>query len=281
MKYAKSLFISVYISLAALALLIGGYQTYSPSLSPNMALPLLAAGLPSALFFAWLFLFNPTKLSRNPWLLMIGGAIAYFLLNSHAPYFYPSLAAAIIVGIVCPWLYIVWYSHFADREKNDALATGTTMPVVDLKTTEGQSISSANFHTGKALWVFYRGNWCPICVAQIRELAAQYKELEKRGVHVLMISPQGEKESASLASRMDAPMKFLQDTDNQLARALKIVDETGLPLGLQVLGYDTAVPMPTVILTDNGKIIWRDVTDNYRVRPEPDVFLKILDGQKV
>ena len=36
--------------------------------------------------------------------------------------------------------------------------------------------------------------------------------------------------------------------------------------------------MPTVVITDaNGKIIFRDLTDNYRVRPEPETFLKILD----
>ena len=37
--------------------------------------------------------------------------------------------------------------------------------------------------------------------------------------------------------------------------------------------------MPTILITDaGGKLIFADLTDNYRVRPEPETFLKILDG---
>jgi len=43
------------------------------------------------------------------------------------------------------------------------------------------------------------------------------------------------------------------------------------------MGYDTEAPMPTVIITDaNGRVHWADETDNYRVRPEPETFLKVL-----
>jgi hypothetical protein len=35
--------------------------------------------------------------------------------------------------------------------------------------------------------------------------------------------------------------------------------------------------MPTVVVTNaSGTIVFSDQTDNYRVRPEPDVFLAIL-----
>jgi len=35
--------------------------------------------------------------------------------------------------------------------------------------------------------------------------------------------------------------------------------------------------MPTVIITDeDGKFLFSDETDNYRVRPEPELFLEIL-----
>jgi len=35
--------------------------------------------------------------------------------------------------------------------------------------------------------------------------------------------------------------------------------------------------MPTVIITDEGgKILYSDATDNYRVRPEPELFLNVL-----
>jgi hypothetical protein len=35
--------------------------------------------------------------------------------------------------------------------------------------------------------------------------------------------------------------------------------------------------MPTVIIVDKeGKILWTHETDNYRVRPEPETFLQVL-----
>ena len=71
---------------------------------------------------------------------------------------------------------------------------------------------------------------------------------------------------------------FLTDKNNSAAKQLGILDKGALPLGFQLLRYDSDVVMPTVIITDkSGKIIFVDLTDNYRVRPEPETFLKILD----
>jgi hypothetical protein len=40
--------------------------------------------------------------------------------------------------------------------------------------------------------------------------------------------------------------------------------------------------MPTVVMTnDKGEIIFADLTDNYRVRPEPKDFLKVFDAHLV
>ena len=57
------------------------------------------------------------------------------------------------------------------------------------------------------------------------------------------------------------------------AKQLGIVHRWGTPMGLQMLGYESDTVLPTVILTDSrGIILFSDQTDNYRVRPEPEVF---------
>ena len=72
-------------------------------------------------------------------------------------------------------------------------------------------------------------------------------------------------------------MLFLVDKDNRAAKALDILSENGTPTGLELLGYDSDTVMPTVLITDEkGKIIFADLTDNYRVRPEPDTFIEVL-----
>jgi hypothetical protein len=45
-----------------------------------------------------------------------------------------------------------------------------------------------------------------------------------------------------------------------------------------VFGYDSDVPRPTVFLTAaGGALMYYDLTDNYRIRPEPAEFLAVLD----
>jgi hypothetical protein len=45
-----------------------------------------------------------------------------------------------------------------------------------------------------------------------------------------------------------------------------------------MMGYESDTVMPTAVLTDaSGTVIFADLTDNYRVRPEPQIFLDILD----
>jgi hypothetical protein len=51
---------------------------------------------------------------------------------------------------------------------------------------------------------------------------------------------------------------------------------------MQVLGYDSETVLPTVIITAaGGKILWSHQTDNYRVRPEPALYLKVLREEGV
>lgn len=47
---------------------------------------------------------------------------------------------------------------------------------------------------------------------------------------------------------------------------------------LQPAGHEADTVYPTVIITDaDNKIIFADLTDNYRIRPEPETFIRVLD----
>jgi len=172
-------------------------------------------------------------------------------------------------------LYIYWYSKFVDRKANIEL--GSVFPELSLLNNENVEISTNIFKGKKVLYMFYRGNWCPLCMAQIKEISEQYKELEKRGVEVLLISPQPVSHSKALAKKMGVNFQFLTDKGNTMARMLKIDHAHGTPFGMEVFGYSSETVLPTVIITDEEeKIIFLDQTDNYRVRPEPETFLRAI-----
>jgi len=175
-------------------------------------------------------------------------------------------------------LYIKWYSVFKNRN-NSILKTGNKLPSFELENTDNQSVLSGSFLGQITIYIFYRGNWCPLCMAQIKEVVQEYKELEKRNVTMVLISPQPHSYTKSLANKHQVPFHFLKDVENSAAKKLGIFHNAGIPAGFQVLGFETDTVMPTVIITDiNGKIIFADLTDNYRVRPEPKVFLDIIDN---
>ena len=95
---------------------------------------------------------------------------------------------------------------------------------------------------------------------------------------MVLISPQPHGYSKSLAEKYKLNFKFLTDVNNKVAKQLNIFAKNGIPTGFQALGYDIDTVLPTVIITDiNGKIVFADLTNNYRVRPEPETFLKVID----
>lgn len=181
-----------------------------------------------------------------------------------------------IVGWVGFLLYAYWYSSYG-RSPSARIRVGANLPSFNVTDANGRVVTSAQLTDKPAILMFYRGNWCPLCMAQVKELVSRYKDLSALGVRVALISPQPHSNTEALAKKFDVKFDFLTDKGNTAAQALGIEQDNGLPMGMQMMGYDSETVLPTVIITDRqGKIIWNCETDNYRIRPEPDIYLEIL-----
>ncbi len=276
----KSIFISLFPAFALYVFIDSSIYLFQHGLSFRYLGRLIIA-LTIVIFFAGLFIKSQARTSRN--------------LNFYSSFIFFGFITSLVFGgiienkdiigssmsfvLALCWLaYIVWYSIFEERE-NSILKVGNSLPVFELEDETKNKIASETFLGNPSIYLFYRGNWCPLCMAQIKEIAAQYKELEKRGVNMIFISPQPHKFSKSLAEKYNLRFHFLTDTKNKVAKQLGIFAKNGIPAGFQVLGYDSDTVLPTVIITDTeGKIVFADLTDNYRVRPEPETFLKVIDN---
>lgn len=172
-------------------------------------------------------------------------------------------------------MYVFWYSRFG-RIDSHQLSVGSKLPGFSLPDASGEQFESKSLAGSPAIVLFYRGNWCPLCMAQVNEIAQKYRDIEDMGIKVVLISPQPESRSSALAERHEVPFNFLVDKDNQFADSLGIAVRDGVPAGIPG-DYPPDTVLPTLIVTnDAGTIVYSDQTDNYRVRPEPDVFLAIL-----
>jgi peroxiredoxin len=275
----KSIFITSYISLIHIVLGFSIYQLNTQGFSWLWTSVLLSA-LPGSLFFEYLILFKP--LARTPPHLLIITTIKSLALMTvlGLNYYYAQVHIMSIVATTLSlfgWItYDYWYSKYAHRDK-EKLIIGSNLPNLKLRTAFGEDFNSHVLHGSPAIYIFYRGNWCPLCMAQIKEIASQYKKLSKQGTKIALISPQSDLNSQKLSQKFNVPFIFLVDKNNKVAKQLGIFAQDGLPMGMQALGYESDTVMPTVVITNqDNKIIFADLTDNYRVRPEPDTFLRVL-----
>ncbi len=242
---------------------------------------ILTAMIP-VLFLIRLFVFKTPRTSRNLWfitaLVFFGvcwGIWHFMVSESHWIFMVLSM-----INFALWIIYIYWYS-FLPKISSNEIRLGQQMPELILLDQNGKSISSKVFGGKKLIYLFYRGNWCPLCMAQIKEISKQYQRINKLGVEVLLISPQPQQHTINLANKMNVPFLFLTDIDNTSAKQLGIYASGGTPFGMEIFGYDSDTVLPTVIIADeSGKIIYFDQTDNYRIRPDPDTFLSIIDNNK-
>ncbi|GIG54184.1 redoxin domain-containing protein [Demequina activiva] len=265
------------LALAAVALAIwlatgpAGWPALLGAATWLLALGLIGAGkvLPSRLV---------ARLPRHPWPLYGLAAAA-----TVASGFVSGLAFALAAtGLAALLGYTLWFSR--QHRPSPVVAVGERLPDFPLQTVHGDEVGSAALTHEPHVILFYRGSWCPFCVAQITAIAGQYRALSERGVRVALISSRRAEETEELSARFDAPMDFYVDSGGQAAAALDIVQEGGTPVtfagGAGDAGGDTVVP--TVIITRaDGTVAWIHHSDDHRVRPEPSLYLEVIDREGI
>jgi len=277
----KSIFVMVFINAAVIVVFYSLYLFYRDGFQIITAGQFIVSFTISFLFIKAMSLHNTPRTTANMWLrttiIFAGFLINLYGIKTGVVNIYYALPSTFLLF---GWLaYVFWYSRFGKRN-SEVLQIGKKLPEFEIEDINQNLIKASSFLGKPNIFMFYRGNWCPLCMAQIKEIANQYQELEKRGVNMNLISPQPHHFTKSLAKKYDVNFNFLTDVKNKAAIKLEIFHKNGLPMGMQALGYETDTVMPTLIITDkNGKIIFADLTNNYRVRPEPETFFKILDTE--
>ena len=269
-----------YITLALTAHVVVSVHAAAVLLKAGFSLPwagalLAAAALPVRV--AGFVLVPQARTSRDlPVVLVVTACGLAFALGGVRTGLLPATYAAAALGSTL--LYVFWYSRFG-RTPSSAIAVGAPLPDFELQDIQGRAVRSASYLGSPAVFLFYRGSWCPLCMAQIREIAAKYAELERRGVKVVLVARQSQEKTEALAARFGVRFDYLVDSGGAAARRLGIEHVGGTPAGMEALGYETDTTLPTLLVVDaNGRIVFSDQTDNYRVRPDPQTFLALLDA---
>jgi peroxiredoxin len=281
MNLLKSIFISTYMMMIMGIAGYSGWMLYQGA-DQLVWLGVLLTVMPILSVISWVMMFkNVARTSAHFPLVNVLGAVGVAL-SGWAWHEHGSGTLALALAAeswVSFLLYAYWFSTFGGREPSMKLVAGTSLPEFKVKNADGKLVSSAQFAGKPTILIFYRGNWCPFCMAQLKELTERYEEIDKLGVRIAFISPQPHSNTVQIARkfRIRLSFEFLTDEGSAAARSLGILNQYGTPMGMQALGYDSDTVLPTVVITDkNGKIIWVHETDNYRVRPEPATYLDVM-----
>lgn len=287
--FVKSIYVMVYMMGINALTMYSAYQLYTGGFDVGWAGVLLAS-FPGAAFFDYVTMTKSmARTTANMPLITattLTGVVVVIASSINHTGNHPGnhsgqslLQLALGIAGFTGWLlYNYWYSRYGERDAS-MLKVGNKLPEFSLQDLRGDTVSSSQFQGKPTLFLFYRGNWCPLCMAQIKEIAHEYQSLQRRGAQIVLVSPQPHKHTQKLAEKHDVPFIYMIDKDNRAAGKLKILSPNGLPAGMQAMGYDSDTVMPTVVITDSeGKILFADLTDNYRVRPEPITFTRVLDA---
>lgn len=276
----KSWFLSALVTYNVVVTIVGVYVLAKGLGETSIWIAVTVASAQVAIYFARLYLVQVPRTSPG----LAGFSMGVFAATLYSLYTSYQLQVASPVPLLAlfslsGWLaYVSWYSELGDRS-GEKIKLGKKLPSIPLQDYDGKDLDSDDWKGQKRLVIFYRGNWCPICTAQVNELGKFEKEFDELGVRITLISPQSHEKSRKHAKRVGMDYDFLVDVGNAAAKKLGILHEHGVPKGLEVLGYETNVPKPTTfVLDESGKVVFADLTTNYRLRTKPEDIIAALKG---
>ena len=280
MNKLKSIFISLYLTLATILSSYAVIQLLNNGID-ELLIGMLLINIPILLFISRIMIFkNMARTSVHfPFSslsVLIGTSlVTYSHLQQNINNDKTTLLILSVSSSIMYYLYLYWYSLLNRSTTKTTLKY--KLPTFYLTDINNSKVSSDSYVGFPTIFIFIRGNWCPLCMAQVKEIAKYYQKLSQLGANVVIISRQKEKQTKALADRFNVPLNFMTDEYGDAARILEIEMKNGLPLGMEVLGYDKDTTLPTVIITNSiGEIIYSDFTENYRIRPEPTSFINII-----
>jgi peroxiredoxin len=170
-----------------------------------------------------------------------------------------------------------------------ALLGGAQAPEFELADGDGKVFrSAAALARGRLVISFYRGRWCPYCVAELESLRDVLPEIEAAGASLVAISPQTQKQTYFTADQHELHFTVLSDPGNAVARQFGLVYR--LPQELERL-YRTIfinlplangdqsweLPLPaSYILDRDGTVLYAFADADHMRRAEPAELVERL-----
>ncbi len=181
---------------------------------------------------------------------------------------------------------------FSSGIEQQILPVGSIAPEFTLPDTNGRIVRSPDLLAlGPLVVNFFRGRWCPYCLAELTAWRNLYPELRARGALLVAISPQTVHQNDLLQQQHPLPFPVLSDAGSGVAERFRIAYTVpayhqkhyrsilvNIPFVNDDPSWRLSLPA-TYLLRPDGSIAFAQAHADFRVRPEPEEVLATLDSQ--
>ena len=169
---------------------------------------------------------------------------------------------------------VAWLRIRGLRAVPPQLQPGSSLPAFSARDEQGAPVSSQDLSGKPAVILFVRGNWCPFCNSQVKNLTDGYREIAELGARLILITPRPLSTTRRVAKFFEVDFEFWLDDSLEIARQFGLLLQNGVPRGYRdEYGHDTV--WPTALVTDaDGIIRFTELSKHISDRPDPETLLR-------
>lgn len=172
----------------------------------------------------------------------------------------------------------------ANAQNAKGMKIGEKAPDFSLPNAFGKMISLGQcLKKGPVILKFYRGERCPICNLDLREIQKYLPQIDKLGAQILAVSPQKPDDALTIQQKHDLGFEVLSDLHQEVITAYNLQFNPGPDYhkrrDLSKLNADGSVLLPvpaTFIIVPGFSIVSAHVDPNYTKRFHPTQMLQAL-----
>jgi peroxiredoxin len=156
-----------------------------------------------------------------------------------------------------------------------AATVGQTAPEFVVMNVDRTEFRLSSLRGTSVLLKFFRGSWCPYCVAELRDYDAHADDFASIGVRVVAVSPDRTDELVKLARSRPWRIVLLADPSNSAAVRYNLQNRNFTPKR----GPFRELVIPSSILVDaDGIVRWIDMARDFRQRASAASVLAQVRG---
>jgi peroxiredoxin len=175
-------------------------------------------------------------------------------------------------------LFLISQSLFGQTFPN-GLSVHDKAPDFTAKNQVGTSVNlKSELKKGAVVLIFYRGQWCPYCMKQLKSLEDSLLLIQQKGATLIAITPEKQENVTKTLDKTKSSFSILSDDSLKIMNAYKVsfqldpkTTEKYKGFGVNLLedngNNGNKLPVPAVyIINKEGKISYRYFDTNYKKR---------------